>query len=80
LYSTFEIEKKHGFNKQTLGLFFMDKLKGLVLTALFGGPFVALLEDYLCGWGRILFVCVGVYVYVFSDYDDFGAGGDYAFV
>eukprot|EP00984_Skeletonema_dohrnii_P017476 scaffold7962_cov67-Skeletonema_dohrnii-CCMP3373.AAC.1 len=33
LYSTFEIEKKHGFNKQTLGLFFTDKLKELVLSA-----------------------------------------------
>ena len=43
LYSTFEIEKKHGFNKQTLGLFFSDKVKSLLLTFLIGGPFVALL-------------------------------------
>jgi STE24 endopeptidase len=27
LYSTFVIEQRHGFNKQTLGLFFLDKLK-----------------------------------------------------
>ena len=27
LYSTFHIEEKHGFNKQTLGLFFMDMFK-----------------------------------------------------
>jgi hypothetical protein len=43
LYSTFGIEKKHGFNKQTYGLYFSDKLKSLVLTFLIGGPFVALL-------------------------------------
>lgn len=43
LYSTFNIEKKHGFNKQTLGLFFTDKIKSLVLTGVIGGPFLALL-------------------------------------
>lgn len=43
LYSTFQIEKRHGFNKQTLGLFFSDKLKSLALTCLIGGPFVAFL-------------------------------------
>ena len=43
LYSTFQIEKKHGFNKQTLGLFFTDKIKSLLLTFVIGGPFVALL-------------------------------------
>lgn len=26
LYSTFVVEAKHGFNKQTLGLFFADKV------------------------------------------------------
>lgn len=29
LYSTFVIEQKHGFNKQTLGLFFMDVIKSV---------------------------------------------------
>lgn len=43
LYSTFMIEKRHGFNKQTYGLFFTDKVKGLILTCVIGGPFVALL-------------------------------------
>jgi STE24 endopeptidase len=43
LYSTFQIEKKHGFNKQTYGLFFGDKVKSLLLTLAIGGPFVALL-------------------------------------
>ena len=43
LYKTFQIEKKHGFNKQTYGLFFTDKLKSLALSCVIGGPFVALL-------------------------------------
>ena len=43
LYSTFQIERKHGFNKQTMGLFFSDKAKSLVLTCVIGGPFTALL-------------------------------------
>ena len=43
LYSTFQIERKHGFNKQTLGLFFSDKIKSLILTFVIGGPFLALL-------------------------------------
>ena len=42
-WSTFKIEKKHGFNKQTLGLFFTDKAKSLALTLIIGGPFVVLL-------------------------------------
>jgi STE24 endopeptidase len=43
LYSTFNIEKRHGFNKQTYGLFFSDKVKSLILTFVIGGPFIALL-------------------------------------
>ena len=31
LYGTFVVEQKHGFNKQTLGLFFMDQLKSVSL-------------------------------------------------
>ena len=43
LYSTFQIERKHGFNKQTIGLFVSDKIKSLMLTCVIGGPFIALL-------------------------------------
>lgn len=38
LYSTFVIEQRFGFNKQSLKLFFMDKIKGLLLSALLGIP------------------------------------------
>ena len=37
LYSTFVIEEKFGFNKTTLKTFFLDKLKGYLLTVVVGG-------------------------------------------
>ena len=37
-YRTFVIEEKHGFNKQTLGLFVKDKAMGLLLTFVIGSP------------------------------------------
>ncbi|CAN4108983.1 unnamed protein product [Withania somnifera] len=41
LYSTFVIEARHGFNKQTVWLFFRDMIKGIVLTIVIGPPIVA---------------------------------------
>lgn len=40
LWSTFVVEARHGFNKQTLGLFFLDKVKALILSAILGGPMI----------------------------------------
>ena len=40
LYSTFGIESRFGFNKTTLPLYLSDKLKGLILAVLIGGPFI----------------------------------------
>ena len=42
-YSTFVIEEKYGFNKTTLKTFILDKIKGMILTALIGGPILALI-------------------------------------
>lgn len=49
-YSTFKIEQKHGFNKQTLGLWAKDKVKSLLLSLLFGCPIVAALI-WTIKWG-----------------------------
>jgi STE24 endopeptidase len=38
LWSTFRLEARFGFNRTTLALFFMDRLKGLLLAALIGTP------------------------------------------
>ncbi|MGB5394999.1 MAG: M48 family metallopeptidase [Lutimonas sp.] len=42
-YHTFVIEEKYGFNKSTTKLFFMDKLKGWILSILIGGGILALI-------------------------------------
>ena len=41
LYATFRIEEKHGFNRQTLGGFFLDRLKGAGIGVALGGPILA---------------------------------------
>ncbi|KAJ2759759.1 zinc metalloprotease, partial [Coemansia nantahalensis] len=41
VYSTFVVERKHGFNKQTWGLFVSDAVKSFLLVVIFGGPLVA---------------------------------------
>ena len=38
LWSTFGLEARFGFNRTSLTLFFVDRLKGLVLGLLIGGP------------------------------------------
>jgi len=50
LYSTFVVEEKHGFNKQTKGVFFGDKIKSLLLSFVIGGPFVVVLLKII-KWG-----------------------------
>ncbi len=43
LYSTFVIEEKYGFNKTTYRTFFLDKLKGYLLSLLIGGILISTL-------------------------------------
>ena len=40
-YRTFVIEQKHGFNRQTVNGFFFDRIKGLVVGVILGGPLLA---------------------------------------
>ena len=42
-YHTFVIEEKFGFNKSTKKLFFIDKLKGWLMSAVLGGGILALI-------------------------------------
>jgi STE24 endopeptidase len=41
LYSTFRIEARFGFNRASLGLFVIDRLKGLLIGLLLGVPLIA---------------------------------------
>eukprot|EP01116_Phalansterium_solitarium_P007630 TRINITY_DN2042_c0_g1_i1.p1 TRINITY_DN2042_c0_g1~~TRINITY_DN2042_c0_g1_i1.p1 ORF type:complete len:370 (+),score=119.90 TRINITY_DN2042_c0_g1_i1:94-1203(+) len=61
LYSTFVIEQRHGFNKQTLALFAADKLKAIGLSIVIGGPLLAVLIT-LIQWGGPHFY---IYVWLF---------------
>lgn len=40
LFATFVIEQRFGFNRTTLGVFFTDKIKGLVVGLVIGVPFL----------------------------------------
>lgn len=66
MYSTFFIEKKHGFNKQTFGLFLSDKVKSTVLTFLIGGPFVAALLKIIKWGGEYFYIYVWAFMFIFS--------------
>ena len=41
LYSAFRVEERHGFNRQTLRGFLLDRLKGLAIAAVLGGAALA---------------------------------------
>ncbi len=41
LWAAFRLEAKHGFNKQTVSIFFSDKLKSLALQAVIGVPILS---------------------------------------
>jgi STE24 endopeptidase len=43
-YSTFSIEERYGFNTTTIKTFWLDKLKGLLVTGIIGGGLLALLN------------------------------------
>jgi CAAX prenyl protease N-terminal, five membrane helices/Peptidase family M48 len=66
LYSTFQIERKHGFNKQTIELFFTDKIKSLLLSCAIGGPFVALLLKIIKMGGEHFYIYVWGFMFAFS--------------
>lgn len=62
LYSIFVVEEKHGFNRRSLGAFFLDKLKELIVGAVLGGAvlFAVLLLMEKGGeyWWLFAFFCV----------------------
>ena len=47
IYATFAIEQRFGFNQTTWRTFALDRIKGLILSALIGGPLLALILTFL---------------------------------
>lgn len=66
LYNTFKIEEKYGFNKSTLKLFFMDKLKGYLLGAIIGGGLMALFVWFYQKTGTNFWIWMWIAVSSFS--------------
>jgi STE24 endopeptidase len=61
-YKTFVIEERFGFNKTTKATFFLDKFKGLLMTAIIGGGILSLIiwfyqltgkHFWLYAWGLV---------------------------
>ena len=66
LYSTFGIESRFGFNKTTLSLYFSDKLKGLILGILIGGPFLYVVLWLMQATGEYWWIWAFVFITVFQ--------------
>ncbi len=61
LYSTFVLEARFGFNRTDLRTFILDRVKGLVLGLLLGGPLLALILYLLASAGPYAWLyCFGV--------------------
>ncbi|KAG0746123.1 hypothetical protein G6F57_002971 [Rhizopus arrhizus] len=66
LYSTFVVEQRHGFNNQTLGLFFADILKSQLVLALIMFPFMSAFLWIIKATGDKFYFYVWVIVIVFQ--------------
>ncbi|KAJ6809183.1 CAAX prenyl protease 1-like protein [Iris pallida] len=66
LYSTFVIEERHGFNKQTLWLFFRDMFKGICLSVILGPPIVAAIIIIVQKGGPYLAIYLWAFMFVLS--------------
>ncbi|PKA60435.1 CAAX prenyl protease 1 like [Apostasia shenzhenica] len=66
LYSTFVIEARHGFNKQTIWLFFRDLFKGICLSILLGPPIVAALITIVHKGGPYLAIYLWAFMFGLS--------------
>merc|ERR1719326_442608 len=65
-YSTFHIEKRHGFNKSTRGLFFTDKIKGLLLSTIIGFPVLSVIITLIKQGGPYFYLYIWAFMFAFS--------------
>lgn len=66
LYSTFGIESRFGFNKTTVGLYLIDKLKGLLLGLVIGVPFLFGVLWLMEATGRYWWFWAFVFIFAFQ--------------
>ncbi len=65
-YQNFVIEEKYGFNKSTKKLFFIDKLKGWLLSILIGGGILALIVWFYQKTGDSFWLYTWLFMGVFT--------------
>ncbi|XP_021850368.1 CAAX prenyl protease 1 homolog [Spinacia oleracea] len=66
LYSTFVIEARHGFNKQTMWLFFKDMVKSIVLAVVIGPPIVSAMIVIVQKGGPYLAIYLWGFMFILS--------------
>ncbi|CAD6197747.1 unnamed protein product [Caenorhabditis auriculariae] len=62
MYGTFVIEERHGFNKQTVGFYFWDKFKKMLIGFVLTTPVVFALEWIVENGGPYFFVYMWIFV------------------
>ena len=65
-YKTFVIEENFGFNKTTKKLFFLDKIKGWVMSALFGGVILSMIIAFFNWAGTSFWLYAWIVVAIFA--------------
>ena len=65
-YKTFVIEEKFGFNKTTKKTFFLDKIKGWLMTAILGGGILAIIIWFYQITGRNFWLYAWVLITIFT--------------
>ena len=65
-YHTFVIEEKFGFNKSSKKLFWIDKVKGWLLTIIIGGLILGLISWFYQKTGSFFWLYTWVFIAVFS--------------
>ncbi len=66
LYSTFKIEAKFGFNKTTFGTWLLDRIKGTILAAIIGTPFIMALLWLTLRTGAFWWLWAALFVIAFQ--------------
>lgn len=65
-YAIFGIEEKFGFNKSTPKVFWIDQIKGLLITIVLGGAILSLITWFYNGLGNVAWLYAWGVVTVFS--------------
>ncbi|KAL0675482.1 hypothetical protein Bca4012_003463 [Brassica carinata] len=66
LYSTFVIESRHGFNKQTIWMFIRDMIKGILLSVILAPPIVAAIIVIVQKGGPYLAIYLWAFMFILS--------------